>query len=389
MATGTDPFLIIGGGPAALSAAHAYREAGGQRPILMLSEDGEPPYLRPPLSKDFLRGESGEDALPIESPAYYRERRIEFSPGDPVTSMDTGARTVTTRAGRTVTYGRCLLATGSEPVRPDVPGAGDPAVLTLRSAASARLLRERADGASGAVVVGSGFIGCEAAVSLARRGLGVTMLCRDSVPQRRRLGADAGRVLRDWLTGEGVEVRTGTALAAVEDGRRVRTDRDETIDAGIVLLATGVRPRADLAEQAGLTVEKGRIRTDEHLRTSAPEVFAAGDVALAHNAAARRPLPVEHWGEAETMGELAGRAAADSPGRWTSVPGFWSVIGDRVLKYAAWGDEVDEARFTGHSGGAFTVWYGRRGATAGVLTHGADEDYEAGAELVRNGAPLP
>lgn len=182
---------------------------------------------------------------------------------------------------------------------------------------------------------------------------------------------------------------TGTKLLSIEAGHRVRTDLVPVLDADVVLLATGISPRTVLAEKAGLTVEQGRVVTDERLRTGVDGVYAAGDVALARNAAAQRPLPVEHWGEADTMGEIAGAGAAGEDRTWRNAPGFWSVIGDRVLKYAAWGDGFDEAKMVRHDDSSFTVWYGRGGVAVGVLTHEADEDYEKGASLVETGAPVP
>ena len=161
------------------------------------------------------------------------------------------------------------------------------------------------------------------------------------------------------------------------------------IDADLVLFAVGVRPRAELAEAAGLELEGGRIVTDERLCTSAPGVYAAGDVALARNAAAGRRLPVEHWGEALNHGAVAGTQAAGGDAVWDAAPGFWSTIGERTLKHVAWGDGFDEARMVVHAGGAFTVWYGSGGTTVGVLTHERDEDYERGRELVEQGRPLP
>ncbi|WP_091298140.1 NAD(P)/FAD-dependent oxidoreductase [Amycolatopsis xylanica] len=380
-------FVLIGGGPAALSAARAYREAGGSGQVRILSADTEAPYFRPPLSKEFLRGDATDDDLPIESPEFYRDQRIDLSLRTEVTALDTEARTVTTSGGEVIDYTTCLLATGSEPARPPIPGADHPDVLTLRTAADSRRLREAADGVRSAVVVGAGFIGCEAAASLSRLGLQVTMICPEPFPQHARLGEDAGRELARWLKLEGVSVLTGTELLAIEDGTRIRTDLIPVLDVGFVLLATGVQPRVELAEKAGLDIGKGRVRTDEHLRASARGVFAAGDLAFAHNTAAARALKVEHWGEAEKMGGIAGRTAAGAPAAWDSVPGFWSTIGDRTLKYAAWGDGFDEARFIKHDNG-FTVWYGRGGTTVGVLTHEADDDYERGSDLVERGAPL-
>jgi NADPH-dependent 2,4-dienoyl-CoA reductase/sulfur reductase-like enzyme len=169
----------------------------------------------------------------------------------------------------------------------------------------------------------------------------------------------------------------------------VRVAGRPPLEADLVLFAVGVRPRSGLAEAAGLELQDGRIVTDEHMRTSADGVYAAGDVALARNAAAGRRLPVEHWGEALNQGAVAGARAAGGDAVWDAAPGFWSTIGERTLKHVAWGDGFDEARLVVHPGGGWTVWYGRGGTTVGVLTHECDEDYEHGRGLVERARPLP
>ncbi|MBE1494622.1 NADPH-dependent 2,4-dienoyl-CoA reductase/sulfur reductase-like enzyme [Amycolatopsis lexingtonensis] len=378
-----ETLLVVGSGPAGVSAARAYREAGGAGPVRLLSADADPPYERPPLSKEFLRGEA--DLPPLDDSL--ADLDITVTLGDPVTELGDGR--VRTAAGAVHPFTTCVLATGAEPVRPELPGADHPDVRTLRSAADSRELRAAATGVRSAIVVGAGFIGCEAAVSLSRLGLQVTVVCPDDVPQEKRLGREAGRFLLRWLKSEGVSVLRGTKLLSVEGGHRVRTDLVPVLDAGLVVLATGIRPRIELAEAAGLAVERSRIRTDEHLRTSRDGVLAAGDVALAHNPAAGRALAVEHWGEGLAMGEVAGRTAAGEDATWDAVPGFWSVVGERVLKYAAWGDGFDRAHAFPRDDGGFTFWYERDGRAVGVLTHEADEDYERGADLIRRGAPVP
>lgn len=384
----SEALVVIGSGPAGLSAARAYREAGGSGNVHLLTADSEPPYARPPLSKEFLRGEAGEEDLPLEDDGFYAEHGISLSLGDPVVELDD--HRVRTAAGVVHPFTKCVLATGAEPARPDLPGADHVDVRVLRSARSSRELREAASGVRSAVVVGAGFIGCEAAVSLARLGVQVTVVCAEDVPQENRLGPDAGVQILRWLKAEGVSVLRGTTLESIEAGHRIRTDLVPVLDAGLVLVATGIRPRIRLAEDAGLKVERCRVRADAGLRTSADDVFAAGDVVFADNAAAGRPLAVEHWGEGLAMGEIAGRNAAGGSETWGDVPGFWSQIGDRVLKYAAWGDGFDRAvPVARDGGGGFTVWYERDGVAAGVLTHEADDDYERGRELVRDGGPIP
>ena len=161
------------------------------------------------------------------------------------------------------------------------------------------------------------------------------------------------------------------------------------VEGDVILVAGGVEPNAAIARYAGLAVEDNRIVVDAQMRTSRPGVLAAGDVALAFNAGAGRRLSVEHWGEALAMGRVAGATAAGRDASWAEVPGFWSTIGDRTLKYAAWGDGFDRAGLVDHHNGSFTVWYGQAGVTVGVLTHDADDDYEQGRARIEARQPLP
>ena len=381
-----DGLLVVGSGPAGVAAAVAYREAGGQGPVRIVTADEHLPYDRPPLSKDLLRGETHPDDIWLHPDGFYADRDIEIVRDAPVGALDP-AGTVTLDDGRRIGFTTCVLATGARPVRPPVPGTDRPTVHDLRSLTEALTLREAAAQATSAVVVGSGFIGCEAAASLARRGLRVTLLTTEERPQAARLGLEAAARIGGWLRADGVELLTGDGLGAVTaDG--VRTEQRPRHPAERVLLATGVQPRVELAEDAGLRVERGRVRVDAAMRTSSATVLAAGDVALATNTAAGRPVAVEHWGDAVTMGEIAGRTAAGRPGEWAQAPGFWSSIGDRTLKYVAWGDGHDDVVFRAGPAGAFTCWYTRDGRVVGVLTHDADDDYERGRRFVEDGAGL-
>jgi 3-phenylpropionate/trans-cinnamate dioxygenase ferredoxin reductase component len=379
---------VVGGGPAALEAVRAYREGGGGGDVVLVSADEYLPYNRPPLSKDFLRGESEEDALPLEDEDFYRRRGIEVRLGTRAQELDAGRRVVTLGDGQTLSYGWCILATGASPKPLPVPGAEGPGVRYLRYRHQGRELREAAAAARSAVVVGSGFIGCEAAASLARRGLAVTLVSMEDGPQAARLGEAASEVLRAWLEGDGVSLRLGVEVEAIERGR-VRLAGQASAEGDLLLVAGGVEPEAGIAAGAGLAVEAGRVQVDAHMRSSVASVLAAGDVAFAFNAAAGRHLAVEHWGEALAMGRVAGQTAAGAEASWAEVPGFWSTIGDRTLKYAAWGDGFDDASFVDHGGGAFTVWYSQAGVAVGVLTHDADQDYERGRHLIEHRQPAP
>jgi NAD(P)H-nitrite reductase large subunit len=390
-----DRIVIVGGGPAGLSVARAYREIGGRGRLILLTAEPYSPYRRPPLTKEYLRGEIVRDELPIENPHWYEETGVELQTTTLVVKLDRDRGVVETENGEEVPYDACVLATGSEPIRIPIPGAEDPEVLVMRTIENSERLQSRASEGSRAIVVGSGFIGCEAAASLSLRGVEVTLVSQEEGPQRERLGEDASRRLQGWLEGYGVDLLMGTDVESIErkdEGFEVTVAGGDTVSGQTVLLAAGVRPRTQLAEEAGLEMERGGVVTDSSMRTSAPGILAVGDIAFAMNEAAGSRQKVEHWGDALEHGRVAGTVLAGGEAVWKEAPGFWSTIGDKTLKYWAWSGGWDEARFVekdGSEGEAFAVWYGREGVTVGVLAHNTDEEYEEGRELIERGAPLP
>lgn len=376
--------LVIGGGPAGLSAARGYRAAGGRGAVALITDEHRMPYRRPPLTKGLLRGELSEDELALEADDWLVEHQVSLVSGRAV-ALDPPAQTVVLSGGRELSYVQCVLATGAEPTRLPVPGADDPAVLVVRALEHVReLLARLPDGGGTVAVIGSGFIGCEIASSLRRRGAQVTLISDEPSPNAARLGSSAAAEIAAWLRDDGVRLELGTAVQSLERrDRRLHVNTGATsVTADIAVMATGVAPRGELLAPSGTRLVHGAVPTDSSMRTAIAGVLAAGDVCMADNVAAGRPLRVEHWGDALTQGELAGRSAAGTSVTWDQVPGFWSTIGDRTLKYAAWGDGYDETRFERHAGGAFNAWYGRAGRIVGVLTHGTDEDYERGRQLI-------
>ena len=381
--------VIVGAGPAGLSCARGYRREGGELPVLILGDDPDPPYERPELSKGLLRGETGRSDLPLEDESFYTEERIELRTGCRVVSLDVERRVVTTEGGEEIAYEGCAIATGSRPVVPDVPGASSDAVATLRWVGDSERLRARSGSGARVLVVGSGFIGSEAAISMASNGAEVTMATKEAVPQGERLGSQIGDRIATWLREAGVELITEVELSRIDPGENgtVATLGDRTVEADLILLALGVERNSELAAAAGLELDGDAVRTDERMRTSATDVVAAGDVAMAFNPTAGRHLRVEHWGEALNHGEIAGATLAGAEdARWDDVPGFWSGLGDRTLKYVAWGDGFDDVRLTDHDDGGFTARYVADGELVGVLAHEADDDYERGRELVEGRA---
>jgi NADPH-dependent 2,4-dienoyl-CoA reductase/sulfur reductase-like enzyme len=305
--------------------------------------------------------------------------------------LDAGRRRVLLSGGRELRYATCLLATGAEPTRLPIPGGDRPWVHVVRTVEHVQRLTTRLGEAARAVVIGSGFIGCEIAASLRARGHPVDLVSEEPVPNCGRLGEPQARIVQEWLTDAGVSTHLGAAVERIEraDGAVTVTTARERQVGEVVVMATGVAPRSELAAQAGLDLNGGAIPVSASMRTARDGLLAAGDVCLADNLAAGRPLRVEHWGDALGQGALAGQTAAGVEAGWDDVPGFWSTIGSRTLKYAAWGDGFDATRLHRDDDGAFVAWYGRRGTIAGVLAHDRDDDYDRGRELIAQGASWP
>ena len=386
--------VIVGGGPAGLAAARAYRDSGGAGRVTLLSADEHPPYARPPLTKDYLRGESDADALPLASPEWYQEHRIDLRLRTRVEAVDRAARQVHLAGGARLDYRHLVLATGSSPTHLPVPGGDHPGVIYVRDRHSGERLRALTTSPRRVAVIGSGFIGCEVAASLAGVGIEVVLVTDEDVPHAARLGAQAGQQIASWLTGVGVELRTGHGVAGLEartDGTtasvswRVALSDGSTLDADDVVCGGGAQPNISLAAGAGLELRRGGVLADAGLRTIDPAVWVAGDIAHALNRAAGRHLRVEHWGEAETHGKIAGAGAAGGTRAWDSAPGFWSGIGERTLKYTAWGDGHDAAVMTGNPE-SWVVWYRQGSELCGVLTHNDDEAYDRGRHLLERRA---
>ncbi|WP_336705040.1 NAD(P)/FAD-dependent oxidoreductase [Micrococcus terreus] len=379
---------VIGSGPAGVSAARAYLAAGGPGPVVMLTSDSDLPYERPPLSKEVLAGHAPAEGQPIQGKAL--PDGVELHRDTTVTDVDLQAHTLQAGGDR-LGFDRLIVAAGSSP-HPLPTAEPDAEIHLLRSLDHAQRLVTSAQHARSAVVIGSGFIGCEAAASLARRGIQTTLVSTEEAPQLKRLGRQAAEKITQWLVGLGVEVRTGVRVSGVQAPRTVHLDDGITLSPDLVLAAVGVTPGGGLLEGTEVMVHEGRVVADEFL-LAVPGVWVAGDAARAHHGLAGRPLPVEHWGDALAMGEIAGfNAAQDAQGHdgghraWESIPGFWSTIGEHTIKYSAWGDGYEIVEFVERTGG-FTAWYGdAEGRLVGVLTYNADDDYERGQDLLRAGA---
>ncbi|MGZ6780495.1 MAG: NAD(P)/FAD-dependent oxidoreductase [Mycobacterium sp.] len=355
-------FVAIGSGPAGLTAAETFRRRHPKIPVNILTSDPALPYAKPPLSKAYLCGrDAGVD---LHSPGWFPRNGIELHRGITVDRIDLANREVVTAAGRRYAYWHLVLASGARPVPLAVPG-GD-AALSLRSFADAVVLRMAAKNAESAVVVGGGLIGCEAASCLASRGVATTLVAPEVVPVERRFGVDAGERVAKMLSDIGVRFIGSTTVAAVGD-RDVTLNRGAAVEAQMVVSATGVRPDSGLAVAAGLDTEDGRIVVDERMHTSAPNVYAAGDVALAYNVSAGRRIASEHWRDATEQGRIAGSVAAGYPAAWDAVPQFSCAIGRYELTYRGWGTHYQGSDLHENRDG-FTVTYRAGGDVVGLLT---------------------
>jgi NADPH-dependent 2,4-dienoyl-CoA reductase/sulfur reductase-like enzyme len=378
----TGGFIAIGSGPAGLSAAETFRSKHPSIPVRILSSDPALPYAKPPLSKAYLCGR--EAKLDLHSPGWFVRHNVELVRGITVDHIDLARHEVVTEGGRRYPYWHLVLGCGANAVPLRVPGAE--AALTLRSFADAVILRMAARSADSAVVIGGGLIACEAAACLAARGVPTTMVAAEPVPLQRRFGDEVGERVAKILSDNGVRFLGSTAVTAIDD-TRVHLDTGGTLDGDVVVSATGVRPDPHLAEAVGLETEDGRIVVDEHMHTSALNVYAAGDVALAYNVTAGRRIRAEHWRDAAQQGLIAGLSAAGHAAAWDKVPGFSCTVGGSTLKYCGWGTGYEHSRLVDHRNG-FTVWYESGGEVVGMLSLNADEDYRLADQLVRAHTPM-
>ena len=342
-------FVIVGAGLAGAKAAETLREEGFDGRVVLIGDESERPYERPPLSKDYVRGEADRVKVYVHPASFYADRDIELRLGRTAVRLDTARREVELDDGTSVGYDRLLLATGAEPRRLPIPGGELGGVLYLRSVEDSDALRERLDRGGAVVVVGAGWIGAEVAASARQRGLEVTVVEPASVPLERVLGAELGAVYRDVHTDHGVRMLMKTGVEALEgEGavERVHTNDGQALECDFVVVGVGVQPRTHLAVQAGLAIDNG-ILVDEHLRTSAPGVFAAGDVANAHHPFYGESVRVEHWANALHQGPAAARNMLGEADAYDRLPYFFSDQYDVGMEYSGFAREWDRVVFRG------------------------------------------
>ncbi len=346
---GSSRFVIVGASLAGAKAAEALRKDGFDGEVTLIGEEGERPYERPPLSKQYLRGEEGPDKLFVHKEGYYEAAGIELRLGQTVVSIDVDGRAVGLASGERLPYTSLLLTTGASPVRLNLPGADLEGVHYLRTMASSASLRAAIEGADRVAVIGTGWIGCEVAASARMMGRPVVTVEMAQFPLQRVLGPEVGSFYRDVHTEHGVEMHFGvTTEALVGSGtvEGVRLADGRTLAADVVLVAIGVAPATELAEKAGLDVGNG-VMTDEYLESSSPGIFAAGDLANAFHPLFGERVRVEHWANARNQGPAAARNMLGKRRPYARVPYFYSDQYDISMEYSGYAPAWDEVVFRG------------------------------------------
>lgn len=337
--------VIVGGGAAGSAAAEALRRAGYEGTLTMFSADADPPCDRPNLSKYYLDGSAPEDWIPLREPAFYAEQRIDLRLNTRVNGIDPARREITLADGSRHGYDALLLATGATPVHLPLSGAELPRVRYLRTWDDARQLVAAASTAKRAVVIGASFIGLEVAASLRKRGLEVDVIGRETVLMERVLGKEMGAFLKQLHELHGVRFHLGVTPASI-DSSGVQLSDGQSIPADLVVIGVGVRPALELAEQAGLATDKGVV-VDEYLQTSAPGIWAAGDIVRWPDPHSGSAIRVEHWVVAQRLGQVAAHNMLGQRERFEMVPFFWTEQFDFGLAYVGHAEGFDEVVIDG------------------------------------------
>jgi 3-phenylpropionate/trans-cinnamate dioxygenase ferredoxin reductase component len=388
----TETFVIVGGGLAGAKAAETLREEGFAGRVVLIGDESELPYERPPLSKGYLLGSAAREEALVHPGEFYAEQDIELLTGVAATAVDVVEHRLALADGRQLSYDRLLLATGAVPRRPPIPGIDLDGVHTLRALRDSDALREAFARQGTVVIVGAGWIGCEVAAAARNHGAEVVLIGQAETPLHAVLGTELGAWFGDLHARHGVRVLTGTRVEGFEGDGRVRAVRlagGDPIACDTVVVGVGVTPDTWLAAAAGLTVDDG-IAVDEHLHTSAAHVFAAGDVANAFHPHYGRHLRVEHWANALHQGPVAARSMLGAGEAYDRLPYFFSDQYDVGMEYIGLHGPTDTLVVRGSLGDATfqALWLdAEQRVTAGMHVNQWDTIEEI-ERLIRAGEPV-
>jgi 3-phenylpropionate/trans-cinnamate dioxygenase ferredoxin reductase component len=382
-------FLIVGGGEAAAAAAAELAKGGEGRSVLLVGREPEPPYERPPLSKEYLRGEAGRGDAYVNPPEWYRENGVELLTAKNVMSLDPEARTAKIQGGEEVAFGKALIATGAMVNILRLEGAENEGIHYLRAFGNSDAIREDAEKAGRVVLVGGSYIAAEVAASLTAQGKQCTMVAQEEVALSRTFGEDAGRFFQGRLEAGGVEFVGGEEVEAFEgDGRvsAVLTKSGRSFEGELVIVGAGVRPDAMLAQRSGLEVDDGVV-CDSKLQTSVEGIYAAGDCCSYDSLIHGRRIRVEHWDVAMQQGMHAARNMLGADEDYLVVPYFFSDLADWAsLEYVGPAKDWDEEVWRGSAeSGEFSVWYLKGGRVAGCLSVERSEDLAEARRILAEG----
>jgi NADPH-dependent 2,4-dienoyl-CoA reductase/sulfur reductase-like enzyme/nitrite reductase/ring-hydroxylating ferredoxin subunit len=382
----SEHFVIVGGGAAGFAAAEMLRRRGFAGSITMISNDDAAPVDRPNLSKDYLAGSAPEDWVPLRGDDWYAENKITLKLKTEVTALDPKARTLTLSDKSTLAFDKLLLSTGAEPVRLPIPGADLPHVHVLRSFDDSRAIVAKAKDAKRAVVIGASFIGLEAAASLRARDIEVHVVAPEKRPLERVFGPELGGFVKALHEEHGVNFHLEDSVTAI-DKDKVTLKSGGTLPADLVVVGVGVRPRLTVAEKAGLIIDRG-VSVDEHLQTSAPGIYAAGDIARWPDPLTGERIRVEHWVVAERQGQIAALNMLGQPTVYSAVPFFWSQHYDVPINYVGHAEKWDAIDIDGDLMKRDCVArYRKDGRVLAVASIYRDGDsLKAAAEMERQGA---